>query len=77
MNKSDKGELELLRLYRGLNPKGRGLLLSVAHSFCTNEGLKAGTDFDAYQKAMEEKAAKEVDAAGAGDFLRLIGDEYV
>ena len=77
MNKSDKGELELLRLYRGLNREGRDGLLIVARSFGTVEQLKAGTDFDAYHKAMAEKAAAAVDAAGAGDFLRLIGDEYV
>ena len=77
MNKSDEGELELLRLYRGLNRVGRDGLLIVARTFGDNERFKAGTDFEAYQKAQAEKAAAEVDAAGAGDFLRLIGDEYV
>ena len=77
MNKSDEGELELLRLYRGLNREGRDGLLIVARSFGTVEQLKTGTDFEAYQKAKAEKAAAEVDAAGAGDFLRLVGDVNV
>ena len=73
MNKSDEGELELLRLYRGLNREGRDGLLIVARSFGTVEQLKAGTDFD----AMKEKAAATGDAAGAGHFLRLVGDVNV
>lgn len=77
MNKSNAGELELLRLYRGLNRVGRDGLLIVARTFGHDEQFKVGTDFDEYQRGTKGKAAGEVDEAGAGHFLRLVGDVNV
>lgn len=52
------GEMELLRLYRELNDKGKEILIGTARTYPELPFFKKGVDFYAYQEEHKEQPAK-------------------